>query len=92
MCAGVESAEVSVQSGLAGPVAGRIGDHQWGIESDDARTADVGLKLGQNVVVVAGYSHMAERTVAVEYGHTRRAALAPCEVDSHEVHTPNRKL
>ena len=92
MSTGVESAEVTVQRCLTRPVAGRVGDHQWGIESDDALTADVGLKLGQNVAVVARYPHMTQGAVAVEYGHTRRAALAPGEVDSHEVHTPNRKL
>jgi hypothetical protein len=43
---GVESAEVTVQRGLARSIAGGIGDYQRSIEGDDAITADVGLKLG----------------------------------------------
>ena len=92
MCSGIEAAKVAIQRGLTRPVAGGIGHHQWGIDRHHARTADVRLELSQQVVVIAGHADITELAAAVEYGHPGRAALAPGEVDSHEVHTPNRKL
>ena len=92
MRSGVEASEVPVEFGLARPVAGGVDHHQRCVDGHNALAAHVGLQLGQHLVVGARDAHVAKHPGIVDRGHPGRAALTPREVDSDEVHTPNRKL